>query len=301
MITTFKNAEKYLHAVEQEKMESQEAWNKYMIDPFWNEIAKWASFDQSFKKPHYIKDLSALGEQLSLLSEICLKDLQAKFKEIMNTLPIEDDDPMSIALYPLCDSNKIAKERQNGVTGVCVFGNMILQINPLADDYDQWIPYVFAHEYHHNAWGHYWFAVQGGQGVDGSLLEQLIIDGQADLFSESLFPNLKPKWNQPFETKLEAELWERLKPILNSTDQGVHALYMFGNENEGLPWCMGYTFGKAIVADYLANHPNVTFPELIKIPHKEIFAGSRFANNSTFGEEKQSKGVDIIDKNSKEK
>jgi len=278
MITTFKNAEKYLHAVEHGNTDLQEAWNTYMIDPFWDEIGKWAPFDQSFKKPYCIKDLSALEKQLPLLSEICLEDLQFKFKEIMKTLPIQDDDPISIALYPLCDSNKIVKERQNGVAGVCVFGNIILKINPLADDYNQWIPYVFAHEYHHKAWGHYWFVLQGGQGIEGTLLDLLVNEGQADLFAESLFPDLKPQWNQSFDEQTEAILWERLKSVLNSRDQNVHDLYLFGNESEGIPWCMGYSFGKAIVTDYLLNHPNITFPELIEVSPKEIFAGSRFAN-----------------------
>ena len=132
--------------------------------------------------------------------------------------------------------------------------------------------------YNHKAWGHYWYVLQGGQGACGSLLEHLITEGQADLFSESLFPSLKPQWNQPFDEEMETILWERLKPVLDSTDHNVHVLYTFGNESEGLPWCMGYSFGKAIVADYIANHPNITFPELIKIPHKEIFAGSRFGN-----------------------
>ena len=275
IITTFKNAEKYLHALEHGNMDLQKAWNKYMIDPLWDEIAKWAPFDQSFRKPGCIKDLSALRKQLPLFSEICLEDLQCKFEEIMKSLPIEDDDPILVALYPLCNDNKMVKERQNGVLGDCVFGNIILKINPLADDYGQWIPYVFAHEYHHKAWGHYWFVLQGGQGVGRTLLDLLVNEGQADLFSESLFPDLKPQWNRSFDEEMEAKLWKRLKPVLNSTDLKVHQLYLFGNENEGIPWCMGYSFGRAIVANYLLNYPDITFSELIKITPKEIFAANR--------------------------
>jgi uncharacterized protein YjaZ len=52
---------------------------------------------------------------------------------------------------------------------------------------------------------------------------------------------------------------------------------MFGNEKEGLPWCMGYSFGKAIVADYLQNHPSISFTELIDVSAREILSGSRFS------------------------
>ena len=135
---------------------------------------------------------------------------------------------------------------------------------------------MFAHEYHHKAWGHHWFVLQGGQGVEGTLLEMMIIEGQADLFAENLFPDLKPQWNQPFAEEVEAALWNRLQPALASTDQQEHGLYLFGNESEGLPWCVGYSFGRVIVADYLSKHPDLSFSGLIKVAPKAIFAGSRF-------------------------
>ena len=274
---TFKNAKKYLDIAKNENHELKKLWQEYMIEPFWSEIAEWAPFDQSFKQPSYIKELEALEEQLPKLLELNLDGLQHEFEKVTEALPSVDDDPMLVALYPLCDSNKVVKERQNGVVGASVFGNMIISINPLAESYDKWIPYVFAHEYHHNLWGHHWYVVQGGKGLEGTFLETMIIEGQADLFAMSLFPDLEPQWNQSFDKEIEKVLWDRVKIILNSTDSETHEKYMFGSEKENLPWCMGYSFGQIIVEDYMKKHPNVSFSNLVEIPAKQIFEASRFS------------------------
>jgi len=220
--------------------------------------------------------LAELEAQLAILNEIDINSLQAEFTTIASALPLKDDDPMLAAFYPLCDSNRIVKERQNGVVGASVFGNMIININPLADGWQKWIPFVFAHEYHHNIWGHNWFVQRGGEGIEGTLLEAMITEGQADLFAESLFPDLEPKWNKPFDEETEKMLWERTKPVLFSVDHKINATYMFGNENEGLPWCMGYSFGKAIVQDYMQRYPTVSFLDLLDISAKEIFEGGKY-------------------------
>ena len=264
IINTTRNAEKYLHAVEQEKADLQVAWNTYMIETFWSEIAQWAPFDMSYLKPEPIYELSVLMEQIEQLSQLSTAELQQKFSASVNALPVEDDDELLIAIYPLCDRNKTAKERQNGVVGANVFGNMILNVNPLADDWQAWIPYVFAHEYHHKAWGHHWYVMQCGQGLDGTFLEYLINEGQADLFAMSLYPNLQPQWNEPFSKAIESTLWTKMKLALDSTDREIHEKYMFGSEELDLPWCVGYSFGRMIVADYLEQNPEINFTELIK-------------------------------------
>jgi len=98
-----------------------------------------------------------------------------------------------------------------------------------------------------------------------------ITEGQVDLFAMSLFPDLIPKWNQPFNNGAETTLWERVKPVLYSTDPEIHA----GDKPKGLPWCLGYSFGRMIVEDYLKNHP-MPLSKLLDILAKHIFESSRF-------------------------
>ena len=272
-----KNAEQYLLSTESNPSNLPELWQKHMIEPFWADISKYAPFDISFMQPSHIQGLDVLKEQIGLLTEVSLDELQTKFMDITKTLPVEDDDPMLVAIYPMCNNNITAKERQNGVVGAGAFGNIILNVNPLANDWQSWIPFVFAHEYHHKVWGHNWYVMREGNGLEGTLLESIINEGQADLFAESLFPNLIPQWNRPFDDATEAMLWNKVKPMLFSTDRKANEVYMFGNEKEGLPWCMGYSFGRAIVADYLLNHSSISFAELINVPAREIYAASRFS------------------------
>ena len=275
IITTFENAGEYLANARENNAKIDALWAKYMIQPFWASIAAYAPFDQSFKQPPCITELAELYKQLSMLSKLDIDDLQSKFALATNALPSDDDDPMTVALYPLCNSNKTVKERQNGVVGATVFGNMIISINPLAESWQKWIPFVFAHEYHHNIWGHNWYVLRGGKGLEGTFLEYMITEGQADLFAMSLFPNSVPQWNQPFDTEKERMLWARINPILHSTDPEIHAAYMFGNDEKGLPWCVGYSFGRAIVSDYLQKHA-MSFSQLMNIPARQIFEESRF-------------------------
>jgi len=275
IITTFDNAMEYLLNAKNGDCKVSILWQKYMIEPFWKEIAAYAPFDQSFKQPPCIKKLEKLEIQLSILSKFDTDALKLKFTDIAKALPSDDDDPMLVALYPLCDSNKIVKKQQNGVVGASVFGNMIININPLADCWEKWVPFVFAHEYHHNIWGHNWYVLHGGKDLEGTFLEYLITEGQADLFAMSLFPGLAPEWNKPFDTETEKILWKRIMHMLYSKDPETHHAYMFGDEEKGLPWCIGYVFGRMIVSDYLQKHA-MPFSELLNIPAKQIFEASRF-------------------------
>lgn len=274
--STFDNAKMYLAAAKCDDAAIQELWQSHMIDPFWPEISRWAPFDQSFKQPPVITGLAALEKQLDILSGIDIGCLRSEFTKITKALPSADDDPMLAVLYPLCDNNKAVKERQNGVVGAAVFGNVIISVNPLANDWQKWIPFVFAHEYHHNIWGHNWFVLRSGQGLEGTLLEHMITEGQADMFAESLFPKLVPKWNRPFEGEADKLLWERFKPVLFSKDPSVHAKYIFGDESEGLPWCAGYSFGRAIVTGYMQKYPDTAFSELLDVTPEQIFKESRY-------------------------
>jgi len=275
IIETFENAKQYLLEAKKDYTDANGLWTKHMIAPFWDEIAAYAPFEQSFKQPPCITELTQLEKQLSIFSELDTVKLKSEFNTVANALPSNDDDPMTVTLYPLCDSNKIVKERQNGVIGASVFGNMIISINPLADDWQKWIPFVFAHEYHHNIWGQYWYVVQGGKDLDGSFLEYMITEGQADLFAMNQYPGLTPLWNKTFDVNTEAVLWDRIKPVLNSTDPTIHNEYMFGDIEKGLPWCLGYSFGRIIVNDFLQNQP-MTFSDMLRVPAKQIFEMSRF-------------------------
>ena len=96
----------------------------------------------------------------------------------------------------------------------------------------------------------------------------MITEGQADLFAMSLYPKLKPKQNKLENENQKNKLWDKIKKVLDCRECEIHEKYMFGNEQEELPWCIGYYFGKDIVENYLNNHKEISFKELINIPNK---------------------------------
>lgn len=249
--------------------EPAELWEKHMIQPYWDRIAQWAPVDQSYMKPAAIADLEILEQQAELLARLDKQSLQKELVRITRLLPKQDEDPIAVAIYP--NNSPVVKERQNGVVGACVFGNILINVNPLAADWERWMRYVFSHEYHHSVWGHYWYVCNGG--LDGTFLEYAVSEGQADLFAMSLFPDLKPQWITPLDQEQETDWWNKVKPVMFSTDRRLFDRYMFGDEKEGLPWCMGYTIGNRIVSRYLAAHPQVTLTELVAVHPREILRG----------------------------
>lgn len=277
MIYPYKNAWEYIEEIQQsENADHQALWNQYLIEPYWDKISEWAPASCDFMKPKPIKNIEALKQQLLILDTIDFERIQQEFIKISQALPIYDDDPITVAIYPIDDDDSIVKERQNGVVGACVFGNIIMHVNPFAQDYIEWIPYVFAHEYHHAVWGHNWHVLKGG--LKGSLLEHLINEGEADTFAKHMYPHLNPSWVSNVSKEEQRKAWAKIKPVLDSTDRNVHAQYVFGSEALDLPWCIGYYFGYTFINSFLDHNPEISLNDLLDMHPNDIFTRSGWAN-----------------------
>lgn len=274
IIAVYENLVGYISEMEKEGADCEALWEKYAIQPYWERISHWAPFDMSDRKPKPIKDINKLKQQIKLMQEIDIEKIKDKLDEIVAALPNYDDDTITIAIYPLDDENITVKEQQNGVLGVNVFGNIIINVNPFVENYLEWLPYVFAHEYHHTVWGNYWHVIHGGSA--GNLIEAMLIDGQADAFAKSFNQSLNPSWISQISKEKEEELWEKyyLK-LLKETDFD-YIKYMFGNDEAEIPWCAGYFFGYKIIDCFLKRYPQINFKEMIEMNSEEIFDKSGY-------------------------
>lgn len=274
IIPVYMNLDDYITGMEKEPADCEKLWDKYAIQPYWGKISHWAPFDMSDRKPEPIKNICKLKQQLKLMKELNLDDIMNKFRQVVNVLPNYDDDTITVAIYPVDDDNLIVKEQQNGVWGVNMFGNMIININPFGENYMDWISYVFAHEYHHTVWGNYWHVIHGGS--TGSLLETMLIDGQADSFAKSFNPSLNPKWISQVSIEQEKELWNKYYvKLLNETDYN-YSKYMFGDDEACIPWCSGYFFGYKIVEHFKKHNPQIGFRDMIEMSSEDIFSMSNY-------------------------
>lgn len=274
IISVYENLDGYLFEMEKPNADYNALWEKYAIQPYWEKISQWAPFDMSDRKPTPIKDTCKLKRQIKMLREMNLDMIRNEFIRVIEALPNYDDDTIVIAIYPFDDENDIVKEWQNGVQGVNVFGNVLIQINPLATDYFKWIPYVFAHEYHHTVWGNYWHVIHGGR--TGSFIEALLIDGQADLFAKSLNPAFTPTWISQISKEQEKELWDNHYSKLLYDTNFDYTKYMFGDSELGIPWCSGYFFGYRIIESFKKLYPKISIKEMIEMNSAEIFSMSNY-------------------------
>ena len=276
IIAVYKNLKDYVAGLENDVENADVLWNKYAIDPYWEKLCQYAPFDLSDRKPKPVTNLQTLKKQIDLLNKIDLDNLKDIFEKIASALPINEDDTIYIALYPLSDDNTAVKERQNGVAGTSTFGNMLISINPLADNFLEWIPYVFAHEYHHTVWGNYWYALHGGE-LDNRFINSLLIDGQADSFALSFYPGLKPKWLFDMSKETEKALWEKHYSKVYLEPDVDYGKYMFGDEANKIPWCAGYAIGYRIVQQFLLRNPNTSFLKLLEMRPLDIYKLSGYA------------------------
>ncbi len=270
LISVYNHMDGYLEEAEQEDhIAFPELWDKYAIKPYWDDISQWAPFDLSDRKPKPITDTVSLKKQVDMLRSMDLGAIQSEFQSVMSKLPGYDSDDMTVAIYPLDDKNELVKERQNGVLGDCIFGNIMLQVNPFAENYLTWIPYVFAHEYHHCIWGHYRYVIRGGG--NGTLLEALLIDGQADSFAKSIYPSLHPAWIEQISENDERELWKMHYADRLKHTEFDYPKYMFGSREDGVPWCAGYFFGYRIIESFRKRFPHIDYKSMLEMDTEEIY------------------------------
>jgi hypothetical protein len=247
-------------------------WEEYAIRPYWPRLTRFAPVDISDRQPKPVTDHDGLTRRLDILKRLDLPALRAEFERAASSLP-EYDDTMTVALYPL-DSPEV-REKQDGVWGNCTWGNIVINIDPLAAGYERWLPYVFAHEYHHNIWGATWFNTRRGE-LGGGFVNSLLSDGLADSFALSLYPALRPKWLFDMSEETEKRLWREHYAGLVLRPDVDYPKYMFGDESSGIPWCAGYAVGYRIVQCYQRRHPGTTMAALLEARPVDIFAESGY-------------------------
>jgi uncharacterized protein YjaZ len=275
IIAVYDKLDAYIVETQKENPDYEALWEQYAIEPYWSQLTQDAPMDLSDRKPKAIRDIPRLKQIIAeLKAQINLEELKESFLQVAQALQSFDDSPMMIALFPLYEEEPgFIEQHQNGVAGTCIWGNMLININPKGKDFTKWIPYVFAHEYHHNIWGGYWYVTHGG--ASGKFIETLLIDGQADTFAKSLYPFLYPSWISQLSAEEEKRLWKKYYQKLIDQTEVDFPKYMFGNF-EDIPWCSGYFFGYRIIESYLRNNPPIDTKALLELDCQTIYEKSGY-------------------------
>jgi uncharacterized protein YjaZ len=272
IISVYEKLDDYIKELERPNANAQALWEKYAIEPFWLKLSEYAPTDASSRKPKPVGDVGRLRKQVGLLKQLDVEELNQVFEKIASVLT-DDEVTMTVALYPI--DNYWVRMAQNGVLGTCMWGHIIISIDPLAEGYEAWIPYVFGHECFHNLWGRYWDRLHPGE-LDYIFVNDLLCDGLADTFALSLCPGLKPKWLFDISEEAEKKLWnEHFSQLIERTDVS-YTKYMIGDDLD-IPWCAGFAIGYRLAQQYLKSHPNTSMRELLGKRPIDIFNESGYA------------------------
>ena len=222
---------------------------RYVVDPYWADCAAGGELESfaSMRGLAPILNLDALEAAIRQLEDHDLSGLLGGvFSRISAILPSPRTTVWVLAGDP---DDKFTVGLAGGVNGTTAgSGKIWLHLIPMAGWLDR-LPGALAHEHHHSVWlaRHY-------KGVESqTLLNYLVMEGQACMFSGLLSPSIRSPWTHALTGEQERDVWTKMQPHLGSSSHQVMAAFMFGGVN-GLPPFCGYTIGYRIMEAYLKRH-----------------------------------------------
>lgn len=127
-----------------------------------------------------------------------------------------------------------------------------------------WLPVMLAHELHHAV------RITDGPGYGSSLVDALVSEGLADVFSEEVFPDAPPlPWTRAFGRQVTCRWWREAQ---HERGYYGHAVWFFGADR--IPRWAGYTIGYRLVRSYLRDHRTQSAADLVKVTSRTIVAGA---------------------------
>jgi uncharacterized protein YjaZ len=163
-----------------------------------------------------------------------------------------DSDSLTIYVIPVNPNLKQIIEEMSGVMGLTAGSKqIILTIDPDILGWENMLEYAVAHEFNHA----YWTNLNFDKSTHWTLLDYLIFEGKGDYFAHSLYPNVIAPWTMALNEDQISNLWNKIKPNLQSEDIGLQMEIMFGSNK--YPVWGGYSIGYHIVKTALENNKNL--------------------------------------------
>lgn len=275
IISAYKGMLKYVEIAKvTDKIDRKKMWSEFVIEPYWNEWAAGQFNEDKMKQQlaNPIQDIDRLEHEVKLLMTSNIEQqIEEAFQKIFQILP-SPEPGKTVCIYVNTEFN----ESVHGVVGSCVGDNILIQVNPVIIRWQNYLPWVLAHEHHHCIWGYNYYYLQGNGKHD--FLTAIITEGEADSFGQAICPDLLPPlWVRVLSIEQELEQWNKLKEFLSNDDSmELHNRFFFGDAKTNTPPSVGYTIGFNIVQSYVKYHPEISFIELVKKDAHEILYESGY-------------------------
>lgn len=244
----------------------QALWTEKVIEPYWKQCAEGGRYiDYAPPLATAMSDVEALRTAVTALRAAAVDSaVRAAVEQAASILP----GPPTTVCIAAVDPSWSHLRAMHGVGGFTPgAGKVWLTILP-QDDWQDWIAYAVAHEYHHSAW------MAGPREIE-DLADYLVFEGRADSFARLVDPAREAPWTSALTGPEERDAWRTLKAQLGSTDAQVLQGMMFGGA-DGLPRWAGYTVGFRIVEAYRRAHPAVTVGQWTALPAAELVRQSSY-------------------------
>jgi uncharacterized protein YjaZ len=274
VISAYKDLGNYIKAVRScTEPDYRQLWTEYVIGPRWKEWAA-GQFNEEMIRTvldRPLTDTMRLEESVELLKQAQVENLVSKAYNSMDRfMPSADMDTAICILI-----NYKLEKSVRGVVGACAGRNILLQINPFIKDWQQYIPWVIARQYHHRLWNYEYFFIKGISSVD--LLTAILKEGQADYFAKYVCPTLEPEWIRALTKEEEKRQWDIIREYLDKPCLSQRYIgFFFGDKAANTPPYTGYTIGFNIIQNYMRNNPIIGFMELLEKSAAEILEGSGY-------------------------
>lgn len=255
-----------------EKMEEhyyQKVVEPFQLDTLGKGEGYWIKDHWAFATPKDIKTLEQFVYSLINNQDEINKIIEQALIKSSNTLPGENK---TVYLFPPNPDDMYGINLMGGVSGIAVSKDVILiKIVPSSFNEDL-LEYSIAHEYHHTIY-------MEGENVNwqNTLLDEIILEGKADNFAKSLYPDINIPWIEPLSNQKEVEVWEHLKENLMSKDRTIKGDY-FENPNKGIPRWTNYKIGYQIVNSFLEKNPTTPVRDWTLLSAEEILSNSKYGD-----------------------
>ena len=268
-----KEVREYIKSARENKGDLDKLYREIVCEPIWNEIGRDEdSFGWTIYYFNTIRKLDLLENEMDILvNEDVVSMVEDALEECNKFLPAAN---ATVYIFPYDPTDRTFTYNARGVGSFTTFGRgreIFLFLNPTHGGWKERIKYAVAHEYHHSTWMY-----KNYREYEVTLLDYLILEGKADSFANIVYPDVEVSHTSTsISLSREKELWEKIKPNLDSTDAKYNQRVIFGDYEE-FPYWTGYTIGYNIVQEYIKNNPNVSIEEWTNIEAKDILENSRY-------------------------
>lgn len=162
-------------------------------------------------------------------------------------------------------------EEMSGIMGLTAGSKqIILTVEPEIPGWENMLEYAVAHEYNHA----YWTNVNFGKSTKWTLLVYLVFEGRGDYFAHLIYPNVIAPWTMALTENQKSDLWNKIKPNLQSEDISYQMEVMFGSEK--YPVWGGYTVGYDMVRTAVTNNKKLKADNWTNLASEKILEQSKY-------------------------